>query len=85
MKKKRLNGFLESNREELENNSWLSSGHLPKRLNIAWNLTKDTFHHILRRLLNGNIHHVNLESPKEREKDMNIGTNQKAESEDDDQ
>ena len=82
---KRLNGFLESNREELENNSWLSLGHLPKRLNISGNLTKDTSHHILRMLLSENISQVNLESPKEREKDLNIGTDKKAVSEDDDQ
>ena len=59
------------------NNSWLSLWYLSKRRNISWNLTKDTSHHILRRLLNANIAQVGLDSQKGRKKDLNIETTQK--------
>ena len=72
-----MNGFLERNRGELGNSSWLSLGYLPKRLNISGDLTKDTSHHILRRLLNGDISQVGLDSQKGGKKDLNIETTQK--------
>ena len=75
---KRLNGFLESNREELENNSRCVMGYLPKGLNISGNLAKDTSHHILRRLLNGGIFQVAIDSRRGGEKDLDIETAQKA-------
>ena len=52
---KRLKCFFESNREELPNNPRLNLGYTPKRLNISGDLTNDTSHQVLRRLLSGNI------------------------------
>ena len=78
--KKRLSGFFESNRGELENDPWLNLGYVNKRLNISGNLTKDTAPQILRRLLNGNIPQESLEISKEKEKDLNIETNQEADA-----
>ena len=73
-----MNGFLESNREELENNDWLSLGYIPIGLNTAGGLTKDTSRSISRRLLNENICQVEIDSKKEKQKDLNIETPQKA-------
>ena len=39
---KRTNGFLESNREELAQNGWLSVGYIPGDVNISGGITKKT-------------------------------------------
>ena len=39
-KDRRLNGFLESNREELQTNPWLSLSHIMGPLNISGEMTK---------------------------------------------
>ena len=46
----RLNGFLESNREELERDNWLSIGYIPGGLDTSGGLTKSMSIANLRRL-----------------------------------
>ena len=51
---KRLNGFLERNRAELERNDWLVVGYIPGNLNTPDGLTKAISSASLRSLINGN-------------------------------
>ena len=79
-----MNGFLESNREELENNAWLSLGYIPKKgLSAAGKLTKDTSRNMLRRLLSENTTQISMDSQKEKQKDSAIAIPQKAKMADD--
>ena len=59
---KRLNNFLESNREELENTDWLSSGYIPGAANTSDGLTKSMTGAKLRRLFNENISQIVTEN-----------------------
>ena len=58
----RLNGFLESNRGELDRDNWLLIGYIPVGLNTSDGLPKSTPCDVLRRLLNGNISKIATES-----------------------
>ena len=61
---KRLNNFLESNREGLENTERLSIGYIPGWINTSDGLIKSTTGVKLRRLLNGNIFQIVTEKQK---------------------
>ena len=60
----RLNNFLESNREELDNADWLSIGYIPVAMNTSDGLTKSTTGAKLRRLLNGDISQIETKIKK---------------------
>ena len=54
-KEKRLNGFLESNREGLERNNWLIVGYIPGNINTSDGMTESLSSAHLRYLLATNI------------------------------
>ena len=62
----RLNGFCESNREELERTKWLSVGYIPGGLNTSDGLTKDMYSANLGSLLNGNSFRIVTEIQRRR-------------------
>ena len=63
---KRLNGFLESNREELLLNPWLGVGYIPGDLNTSDGMTKSMTSVNLRNLLAGNTFQIVTEEMKDK-------------------
>ena len=61
---KRLNGFLESNREELLLNPWLGVGYIPGGLNTSDSMTKSMSSVNLRSLLAENTFQIVTEQMK---------------------
>ena len=61
---KRLNGFLESNREELLLNPWLGVGYIPGDLNTSDGMTKSMSSVNLRSLIAENIFQIVTEQMK---------------------
>ena len=61
---KRLNGFLESNREELLLNPWLGVGYIPGELNTSDSMTKSMSSVNLRSLLAENTFQIVTEQMK---------------------
>ena len=56
--------FLESNREELEKNDWLSIWYIPGGINTSGGLTKSATWAMLKRLLIENTPQIVTESQK---------------------
>ena len=61
---KRLNGFLESNREALEKNDWLSVGYIPGDANTSDGVTKAMSSSTMRDLVTHNTCRIVTEEAK---------------------